>query len=131
MTTILGQDGIVKVAGQVIAEVKSFSVEQEADTIDTTVMGDQYKSFRAGKTSWNGSIECYWDETDTKGQLTFEIGTNIELELYPDGDAIDKYKYSGTAYITGISRQTSQDGVAEITFNYQGSMALTRTVITE
>lgn len=126
MATILGQNGKVKVSNKTIAEVKSFSIEETADTIDTTVMGDQYKKFRAGKTSWSGSIEAYWDETDTDGQLNFKIGTEINLELYPDSDDVGKVKYSGIAYITGITKQLAQDGVGEISFNFQGSGALSR-----
>ena len=126
MSTILGQNGKVKVANSAIAEVKSFSIEETADTIDTTVMGSQYKEFRAGKTSWSGSIEAYWDETDTTGQLVFKIGTEVNLELYPDSDEVGKTKYSGVAYITGITKQVAQDGVGEISFNFQGSGALTR-----
>jgi len=126
MATILGQNGKVKVSDNAIAEVKSFSIEETADTIDTTVMGSQYKEFRAGKTSWSGSIEAYWDETDTTGQLVFKIGTEVNLELYPDSDEVGKTKYSGVAYITGITKQVAQDGVGEISFNFQGSGALTR-----
>lgn len=131
MSTILGQNGKVKVSSKTIAEVKSFSIEETADTIDTTVMGSQYKEFRAGKTAWSGSIEAYWDETDTDGQLTFLIGTEINLELYPDSDEVGKTKYSGIAYITGITKQLAQDGVGEISFNFQGSGALTRNIVSE
>ncbi len=128
---MLGQNGIVKVAGKTVAEIKSFSVEESADTIDTTVMGDEYKKFRAGKTAWSGSIDGYWDESDTEGQGIFKIGTEIDLSLFPDTDEIGKTEYNGIAYITGINKQVAQDGVAEISFNFQGSGRLKRTIITE
>jgi len=40
MASHIGRDGIVKVGSNTVAEVKSFSIEESADTVETTKMAD-------------------------------------------------------------------------------------------
>ena len=74
-----------------MAEVKSYSIDETADTIESTSMGDAAKTFESSLTSFSGSVECHWDETDTAGQVAMSIGSTITLNLYPEGDASWRY----------------------------------------
>ena len=92
-------------------------------------MGDSAKTFESSLTSFSGSVACFWDETDTTGQVAMSIGSTITLNLYPEGsDSGDTY-YSGSAIITGKTVSGSHDGLVEASISFQGSGALTITTV--
>ena len=129
MANHAGSEGVVKIGADTIAEVRSWSVQETAATIDDTTMGDAARTFKTGLTGWNGSLDAYWDETDTNGQGALTAGASVTLNLYPEGtDSTDTY-YTGTALITGITRRASLDGMVEASFTFQGSGALTSTAV--
>lgn len=124
-----GSEGIVKIGANTIAEVKSYSVEENADTIETTSMGDSARTYVPSLTSFSGTIECHWDETDTTGQGAMTIGAEVALNLYPEGDSSGDTYYSGTAIITNVSRQAAMDDIVGATYTFQGTGALTLTTV--
>jgi hypothetical protein len=85
MANHTGSEGTVKVGSNTIAEIRSFSIDETHDAIEKTAMGDSYRSFKTGLLSWSGSIECWWDETDTSGQGALDVGASVTLNLYPEG----------------------------------------------
>tara|TARA_R110002096_G_scaffold52727_6_gene137610 strand:+ start:39 stop:425 length:387 start_codon:yes stop_codon:yes gene_type:complete len=123
-----GSEGLVKVGSNTVAEVKSYSIDETADTIESTSMGDSAKTFESSLTSFSGSVECHWDETDT-AQVAMSIGSTITLNLYPEGDASGDTYYSGSAVITGKTVSGSHDGLVEASISFQGSGALTITTV--
>ena len=125
MASHIGRDGIVKVGAATVAEVKSFSIEESADTVETTKMTDTARSHAITLTSFSGSLDCFWDETDTTGQGALTIGASVTLALYPEGDTAGDSFYSGTALVTGVSRSASFDGMVEASISVQGTGALT------
>jgi predicted secreted protein len=125
MASHIGRDGIVKVGANTVAEVKSFSIEESADTVETTKMTDTARSHAITLTSFSGSLDCFWDETDTTGQGALTIGASVTLALYPEGDTTGDTFYSGTALVTGVSRSASFDGMVEASISVQGTGALT------
>ena len=125
MASHIGRDGIVKVGAATVAEVKSFSIEESADTVETTKMTDTARSHAITLTSFSGSLDCFWDETDTTGQGALTIGASVTLALYPEGDTTGDTYYSGTALVTGVSRTASFDGMVEASISVQGTGALT------
>jgi len=125
MASHIGRDGIVKVGANTVAEVKSFSIEESADTVETTKMTDTARSHAITLTSFSGSLDCFWDETDTTGQGALTIGASVTLALYPEGDTAGDSFYSGTALVTGVSRSASFDGMVEASISVQGTGALT------
>jgi len=125
MASHIGRDGIVKVGAATVAEVKSFSIEESADTVETTKMTDTARSHAITLTSFSGSLDCFWDETDTAGQGALTIGASVTLALYPEGETAGDTYYSGTALVTGVSRSASFDGMVEASISVQGTGALT------
>ena len=125
MASHIGRDGIVKVGAATVAEVKSFSIEESADTVETTKMTDTARSHAITLTSFSGSLDCFWDETDTTGQGALTIGASVTLALYPEGETAGDTFYSGTALVTGVSRSASFDGMVEASISVQGTGALT------
>ena len=101
MTTHTGSEGTVKIGANIVAELRNWSVEEQADTIEDTAMGDTARTYLTGLTQWSGSLDCWWDETDTNGQGALTIGASVTLNLYPEGDASTDIYFSGTALVTG------------------------------
>jgi len=129
MATHKGSEGLIKVGSATVAEVKSYSLEESADTIETTKMGDAARTYLPSLTSFSGSIDCFWDETDTSGQVALAVGASVTLVFYPEGaDSGDTY-YSGTALVTGKTITGSFDGMVEASISVQGTGAITTTTV--
>lgn len=129
MANHLGTEGQVKVASNTVAEVRSFSLDISADTVEDTVMGDTWKTHQVTQKEWSGSIECFWDETDTNGQMTMTEGASVTLNLYPEGSTSGDTYYTGTALITGIAFKEAHNGLGEATFQFKGTGALSKTTV--
>jgi len=121
MSTHHGKEGVVKIGANTVAETTSFSVQQTADVADDTSQGDTWKTHLVGMNEWSANVECWWDETDTNGQVAMTIGASVTLNLYPEGASTgDKY-LSGTATITSIDIGTPKDGIVSCRFAAKGN----------
>ena len=129
MATHAGSEGTVKSGSNAIAEVRAFSLEESADTIEDTTMGDASRTYLTGLKTFSGSVDVFWDETDTDGQVSFSVGSSVTLAVYPEGDTAGDTYYSGTAIVTGRTITSSFDGMVEASFTLQGSGALTATTV--
>jgi predicted secreted protein len=125
MATHKGSEGTVKVGTNAVAEIKSYSIEESADTLEDTSMGDSARSYKPSLTSFSGSLDVFWDETDTNGQGALSIGSEVTLNVYPEGDTTGDTYYTGSAIVTGVSRSASFDGLVEASISVQGNGALT------
>ena len=133
-----GSEGYVKVgtpgADDTIAEVRDWSLTITSDTVEDSTMGDSARTYKPTLTSASGSFTCYWDETDTNGQALLTAGSEVTLNLYPEGDAAavvgppavaaDTY-YTMSAIITEEGLSASFDGMVEISFSFQVNGAVT------
>ena len=121
MSTISGSEGIVKIGANQIAEVKSWNLEESCDVVDASIIGTEWRKSQATIKSWSGSLDAFWDKDDIAGQGALKVGARVMLNLYPEGDSDDKTYFSGTAIVTGISRQGTFDGLVESSFTFQGT----------
>ena len=126
MATHTGSSGLVKVGTNTVAEVRSFTLDTTAELLEDTTLTDTAKTFQVGKKGATASIECFWDETDTNGQIAIAEGSSVALNLYPEGADSGDYYYSGTYLITANSVTTPTDGIIEATFSATLTGALTR-----
>jgi predicted secreted protein len=129
MATHKGSEGIIKVGSDSVLEVRSYSIEESADTLEDTSMGDSARTYKPSLTSFSGSLDVFWDETDTSGQGALSIGSEVTLNVYPEGDASGDTYYSGSAIVTGVSRTGSFDGLVEASISVQGNGALTESTV--
>ena len=129
MATHTGSEGTVKVGSNAIAEIRSFSMEETADTLEDTTMGDTARTYKSSLTTYTGSVDVLWDETDTTGQGALTIGAEVTLNLYPEGDTSGDVYYTGTAIVTGRTINSTYDGLVEMSISVQGSGALTETTV--
>ena len=129
MSTHKGSEGIVKVGSNSVAEIRSYSIEESADTLEDTSMGDSARTYKPSLTSFSGSLDVFWDETDTSGQGALSIGSEVTLNVYPEGDTAGDTYYTGSAIVTGVSRTGAFDGLVEASISVQGNGALTENTV--
>ncbi len=86
MATHTGSEGTVRVgATNAVLEIRSYSVEETADTVEDSSMGDGYRSFKTTLKGWSGSVDVFWDELDTTGQGASVPGSEVNVRFYPEG----------------------------------------------
>ena len=126
MATHTGSAGLVKVGSNTAAEIRSFTLDTSAEVLEDKTLGDTSRTYQIGKKGATVSVECWWDETDTNGQIAMAEGSQVVLNLYPEGADSGDYYFSGTYIITGSSVSVPTDGIIEATFNATMTGALTR-----
>jgi hypothetical protein len=129
MANLTGNDGDVTISAAVVAEVLSFSLTEGVNVIDDTVIGDAADTHLVGTTNWSGSLSCFWDDTDAAGQEAMTIGASVEVHLRPEGAGTGNIDFTGTASITSIERAVANNAIITANFSFQGTGALTRTVL--
>ncbi len=129
MSNHKASEGSVYAGANQVAELNGWTLEQSGELMEDTNLSDAAKTFKPGNTSWNGSIDCFWDETDTSGQGAFTINAELTLNLYPEGNTTGDTSFSGAVIITGISRSASINGMVEASYTFQGTGALTEATV--
>jgi hypothetical protein len=130
MATHTGSEGTVRVgATNAVLEIRSYSVEETADTVEDSTMGDGYRSFKTTLKGWSGSVDVFWDELDTTGQGALVPGSEVNIRFYPEGTTTGDIYYTGQAIVTGKTITGSFDGMVESTITVQGTGALTSAAV--
>ena len=140
MAILTGNNGVVKLDASVggavatIAAVRNFSVELTRDTIETTTMGVDVRTYLNGLSSWSGSADIYFDPAASTGTIATHAvlnptsGTVGQATLTFEGYLADTAgKFSGEVIITGFTVSASMDGMVEASISFQGSGACTYT----
>jgi hypothetical protein len=124
MATHHGKEGVVTAGGTAVGELTSFTLETTGDVVEDTQLSDATKSFVAGRTSFSGTLEMHFDETDTP-QTTLIAGASIAFILLPEGNASGDRSFTGTGIVTGMSVNNAMDAIVSRTVTFQGTGALT------
>lgn len=124
-----GSEGYVKVGSNTVAEVRDWSLTISSDTVEDSTMGDSARTYKPTLTSASGSISCYWDETDTTGQGAMTAGSEITLNLYPEGSDTGDIYYTMSAIITEEGASAAFDGMVEASFSFQANGAVTTSTV--
>ena len=122
---IAGKSGKLELGSSNVVDISSWSLELGTDTLEVTVLGDDWKKFIAGLKEWSASAEGFFSvHTDTTGQKAlqdaFLNGTEVALKLKVNATNY----YSGNAYISGLSVEDPVDDTVSISFEFQGTGAL-------
>jgi predicted secreted protein len=140
MAILTGNNGVVKldasVGGSVatIAAVRNFSIELTRDTIETSTMTTDVRTYLTGLSSWSGSADIYFDPASSTGTIASHAVLNptsgtvgqgsLSVELYLNDTA---GKFAGEVIITGFTVNSSFDGMVEASISFQGTGACTYT----
>jgi predicted secreted protein len=134
MAILTGNNGVLRldatVGGSVatIAAVRNFSIELTRDTIETSTMGVDVRTYINGMSSWSGSADIYFDDAASTGHLAVHTvlnptsGTVGQGTLTFQGFLVDTAsKFEGEVIITGFTVNSSMDGMVEASISFQGS----------
>lgn len=130
MATITGNNGAVSVGGVNVANVRNFSVEMTADTIETTTMGVDVRTYVKGLSSFSGSADIYFDPTAFDGnESTFNptaglvgaSGVAVKLYIEENYSSTSDYAFTGNVIVTGYTVNSSFDGMVEASISFQGT----------
>ena len=124
MATHHGKEGVVTVGGTGVGELTGFTLETTGDVVEDTALTDATKSFVAGRTSFSGTLEMHFDETDSP-QTSLVAGASLAFVLLPEGNASGDRSFTGTGIVTGMSVNNSMDAIISRTVTFQGTGALT------
>jgi predicted secreted protein len=132
MATITGNNGAVTLNGNSVAAVRSFSVEMTADTIETSTMGTDVRTFITGLSQFSGSADVYFDAADfdtyessfnpTAG-LVGASGVAVKLYIAENYSSTNDYAFTGNVIVTGYTVNSSMDGMVEASISFQGTGA--------
>jgi hypothetical protein len=138
MATYTGNDGAVSVNGKAIANVKTFSVDIKADTIETSAMGVDARTYVKGLSSFSGSADVLFDtvDWDTAGEVTTfnptdtgslvgASGVSVKFFVYTDKSSGNDIAFTGSVIVTGYNIKSSFDGLVEATISFQGTDLVT------
>jgi predicted secreted protein len=133
MTAYVGNAGVIQVdddtgTAQTVAEVRSYSIETAADTIEKTVMTNATRQYVKGIATFSGTADVYWDPTHfTTIDMNPTVGsvgaTNkvVTLRIYPEGSGTS---WSGEVLVTGYTVNGTFDGMIEASISFQGTGAI-------
>lgn len=103
MPTHTGKRGVVRIGGDVVFEVTSWSIR------------------RSPEQGWAGRIGWRCSESRMIGGKMPGRGETVTMILYPEGpDPAGRY-YTGAAIITAVRRETSGTGAARTVFSFAAS----------
>ena len=128
MATHHGKEGVVTAGGTGVGELTGFTLETTADVVEDTQLSDSTKSFVAGRTSFSGTLEMSYDETDSP-QQTLTAGSSISFVLLPEGNTSGDEDFTGTGIVTGMSINDSLDAIVTRSITFQGTGTLTRSTV--
>jgi len=125
MATHFGKEGVVTAGGTGIGELTGYTLETTSDVVEDTQLSDSTKSFVSGRTSFSGTLEMSYDETDSP-QQTLTAGTTISFILAPEGNSSGDETFTGSGIVTGMSVNVTLDGITTRSVTFQGTGTLTR-----
>jgi hypothetical protein len=123
-----GKGGAVKIGANTVAAVQSWSLDVQVETAKGWGMGDAWQNTEATVKSWSGNVEAYLDPADA-GQDALIPGATVTLELYPHETTTGAAYYTGSAVITGRPISAPKGDWVSVTFNFEGTGALTEDTV--
>lgn len=114
---IVGYGGDVTIGDASVAGIKSWKLDFTYDALEGTGFDSiGVKVYKSGLRGWSGSFEGY------KDGVPLTIGTEIALDL--EESQTGGQLYTGQAIITGLHPSVSTDGLAVVSYDFQGTAGL-------
>jgi predicted secreted protein len=120
MTCYAGKDGALSIGGTNIAMLTAWNVTQSAETLECAYMGVNWKDYKAGLRSWEGSADAnFTDDTATQAANEVVVGTEVAVVFYPvDAGTMS---FTGTAIVTSIDNNAALGDVQTVSLSLTGS----------
>jgi len=126
---IAGKNGKICLGTSKIIGMKNWSLSLSVSTLDTTSLGDDWKSYILGLKEWTATSDGDYTITSASEQEAVQnglqsaylTGTPVIVRMYVD----ETHYYSGTAVITSLSIDDPVADVVGISIGFTGCGALT------
>jgi hypothetical protein len=127
MATYRGNNGVLLVAANAVAELTEFSITTIIGMLDDTAMGDSARSHMDdGLPDWSGTMTGHYFPGDTNGQAVVIEGAELAFEAGPSGTTAGLEKLSGNIIVSGVTINSANGAVVSFTAQFQGTGGLTR-----
>jgi len=137
-----GRDGVMRVGNSTLAKVVSFSVQSNLETLETTTLNENLRTYVPGVSGYSGSATLLYYK-DAAGNTNT---TNLLNKLYKTGsdgvgssdtvqltfrwvDETANNDITLTAYITSASIGAATGDIVRAEISFQGTGALTTVTI--
>ena len=137
-----GRDGVMQLAGSTLAKVVNFSLSANLETLETTTLSENIRSYTPGISGYSGSATLLYYKDDSNAINT----SNLLNKLYKTGttgvsssdtveltfrwvDGTDNNDIKLTAYITSASIGAATGDIVRAEIAFQGTGALSTVTI--
>ena len=137
-----GRDGVMQLSGTTLAKVVSFQLQANLETLETTTLNENIRSYTPGISSYTGSATLLYYKDDSNNINT----TDLLNKLYKTGttgvsssdtveltfrwvDGTDNNDIKLTAYITSASIGAATGDIVRAEVSFQGTGALSTVTI--
>lgn len=120
MACISGKNGALSVDGGStnVAQLTAWTITQNAETIEASYMGADWKCIKPGMSSWEGTAEAIFDTTEVYPV----IGAVVDLVAY---EIAGTTTYSGSAIVTSLETSVGVEDMITASLSFTGDGALT------
>tara|TARA_A100001201_G_scaffold56651_1_gene54939 strand:- start:847 stop:1281 length:435 start_codon:yes stop_codon:yes gene_type:complete len=136
------RDGVMQLSGTTLAKVVSFQLQANLETLETTTLNENIRSYTPGISSYTGSATLlYYKDNNNKINTTdllnklYKTGTagvsssdTVEL-TFRWVDGTDNNDIKLTAYITSASIGAATGDIVRAEVGFQGTGALSTVTI--
>lgn len=130
MATYEGSNGQVMLNSVAVAEVRSWTLTHTRDTVEDTVMGDGFRTYKKGLQTWTGSMEIVWSDSENATVETAmdpDTDSAITVKFYANSSITSTGVWEGGVIVTSFSVSNTYDGLMTGTVEFQGTGAPTLT----
>ena len=137
-----GRDGVMQLAGTTLAKVVNFSLSANLETLETTTLSENIRSYTPGVSGYSGSATLLYYKDDDNAINT----TDLLNKLYKTGttgvsssdtveltfrwvDGTDNNDIKLTAYVTSASIGAATGDIVRAEIAFQGTGALSTVTI--
>jgi len=120
MACISGKNGALSVDGGStnVAQLTAWTITQNAETIEASYMGADWKCIKPGMSSWEGTAEAVFDTTEVYPV----IGAVVDLVAY---EIAGTTTYSGSAIVTSLETSVGVEDMITASLSFTGDGPLT------
>ena len=137
-----GRDGVMQLSGTTLAKVVNFSVQSSLETLETTTLSENLRSYVPGVSGYSGSATLLYYKDDSSSINTSNLLANV-FKTGTDGvsssqtvdltfrwvDGTDNNDIKMTAYITNASIGAATGDIVRAEISFQGTGALSTVTI--
>ena len=137
-----GRDGVMQLSGTTLAKVVSFQLQANLETLETTTLNENIRSYTPGISGYSGSATLLYykdssnniNTTDLLNKLyktgTTGVSSSDTVELtFRWIDGADNNDIQLTAYITSASIGAATGDIVRAEVSFQGTGALSTVTI--